>query len=235
MKVDRSLFLVLTGTLSAGACQVYVGDDKPKTPQAAAPGTQPPPTANPSTPTAPPATPQRVVNLKLEGHGATTPPAPSGGSTPPPPSPSCFDNAAATIPDCASMQPADSSCAPFPFVQQKCAGYKAYLNPKVAAAAVSCMTALTSKQVCDATYAYNCGKSALAQACPDPTVAQLCQIAAAPCRTSASDCASMLSGLNDQGKQTIAQCVAQGCQYGLYSCIEGLTSPAAASSKARLH
>jgi hypothetical protein len=123
------------------------------------------------------------------------------------------------------MKAPDSSCAPFPFPQQKCAAYKAYFDAKVAAAAVNCEVALTSQQVCDATQTYNCGKAALAQACPDPGVAQLCQIAATACKATASDCTALISGLNAQGQQTIAQCVAQGCQAGLYSCIEGLTAP----------
>jgi hypothetical protein len=122
------------------------------------------------------------------------------------------------------MHAPDSSCAPFPFPQQRCQTYKTYFDPKVAAAAISCQIALTPKQVCDASQSYGCGKTALAQACADPTVAQLCQIAVTSCKTSATDCSAMLSGLNAQGQQAVAQCVAQGCQNGLYSCIEGLTS-----------
>jgi hypothetical protein len=120
------------------------------------------------------------------------------------------------------MKAPDTSCAPFPFPQQRCATYKSNFAPKVAASAVSCMAALSSKQVCDGSQAYNCGKAALAQACPDPTVGQLCAIAATSCKSTAADCTALLSGLNDQGKQQVAQCVAQGCQAGLYSCIEGL-------------
>jgi hypothetical protein len=101
------------------------------------------------------------------------------------------------------------------------------LSPKVSAAAVACMTGLSSKQACDASQSDDCAKAALAQACPDSTVAQLCAVALTACKTSAGDCTSMLSGLNDQGKQQVAQCVAQGCSAGLYACIQGLTTTSA--------
>ena len=106
--------------------------------------------------------------------------------------------------------------------KQRCNAYKAYFTPKVAATAVTCMTALSSKQECDATQSDNCAKAALAQACPDSSVAQLCSIAAAPCKTNPGDCTTMISGLNDAAKQQVAQCVATGCSAGLYACIQGL-------------
>jgi hypothetical protein len=95
------------------------------------------------------------------------------------------------------------------------------------------MNALSSKQVCDATNASACGKAALAQACPDPELGQLCQIAATSCKSTPAECTSLLSGLNDQGKQQVAQCVSQGCQAGLYSCVEGLTSSTEGAKRLR--
>jgi hypothetical protein len=115
-----------------------------------------------------------------------------------------------------------SSCASSPTAQQKCNAFKVYFSPKVAAAAVACVTALSSQQTCDASLSDGCAKTALAQACPDSSVAQLCGIAATACKTTPSDCTSMLSGLNNQGKQQVAQCVAQGCPAGLSACILGL-------------
>jgi hypothetical protein len=231
MKIDRSLFLVLTGTL-AGGCHIYV--DEPARP---APPPPPAPTAQvaPGAPAAPapPAAPAaakpapKPIPVVLHGgtHGATPAPAPTTPAPAPAPTPApaaCLDGNVTTVPDCAGMKAPDTTCAPFPFPQQKCAVYKTYFSPKVAASAVSCMNALSSKQVCDATYAYNCGKTALAQACPDNEVSQLCGIAATSCKSTSAECTSLLSGLNDQGKQKVAQCVASGCQAGLYSCIEGL-------------
>jgi hypothetical protein len=220
MNVDRSLFLVLTAAL-AGGCHVYVDDPPPQVAanQSTPPGAPPPPGVQPQ---APPPPPPRTVAVNLHTHPAA---GGGGGVTPPPPSPApatCLDANAATVPDCATMKAPDATCAPFPFPQQKCATYKTYFDPKVAASAISCMAALSSKQVCDATFAYGCGKTALTQACPDPALGQLCAIAATSCKSTPADCTALLSGLNDQGKQQVAQCVAQGCQAGLYSCVEGL-------------
>jgi hypothetical protein len=111
---------------------------------------------------------------------------------------------------------------------QRCATYAADFDPKVAASAISCMNGLKGAAACDSTQAYGCGKNALMQACADTsTVGQICQIAATPCSVSASDCATMLSGLNSTGQDAVAQCVAKGCQGGLYSCIEGLSASSA--------
>jgi len=91
------------------------------------------------------------------------------------------------------------------------------------------MTSLTSKELCDAAQTESCARSALAQACPDSTVSQLCQVAAGPCKISQSDCSGLLSGLNDQGKEGVARCVATGCNAGLYACIDGLSSAASSA------
>jgi hypothetical protein len=215
--------LVGVGLPGAAGCHVYV-DEPAKSPQTAAapPAPAPKPAPAPVAPAAP-AKPEKVVPLRL--HGA----APSGGATPTP-APACLDTGAATAGDCAALQ-APSGCTPAPTPLQRCTAYKAYLQPKVAASAVSCMTALSGTQVCDATQTSACAKTALAQACPDPSVTQLCQIAATPCKTNATDCAATISGLNDQGKQMVAQCVATGCSAGLSACIDALATPAAVSSK----
>jgi hypothetical protein len=116
----------------------------------------------------------------------------------------------------------DRSCAPFPQAQQRCRVYEANFDPKVGAAAAYCMTLLAAKDVCDLTQATACAQSALAQACPDSSVVQLCQIAAGPCKTTEADCSALLSGLNEGGQQGVAQCVAKGCNGGLSACIDAL-------------
>jgi hypothetical protein len=220
MNIDRVRVLLGMGAfVGAAGCHVYV-DEPARQPQTAAakPPPPPPPKLEPA-----PAKPVKVIPLKM--HGAE----PAGGTTPAP-APVCLDTGAATPGDCSGVQ-ASSGCASVPTAQQKCAAYKTYFQPKVAAAAVSCMTSLTAAQACDATQTSSCAKAALAKACTDPSVTQLCQIAAASCKTSATDCASTLSGLNDPGKQAVAQCVAQGCAAGLSSCIDALAAPAAVSAK----
>jgi hypothetical protein len=153
--------------------------------------------------------------------------APGGGAAPTPSA--CLDSGAANAVDCGALPPPDPTCAaPSITPLARCTAYRAYFAPKVAAAAVSCVASLSSKQVCDAAQVDGCAQAALSRACPDPTIGQLCGVAATACKSSASDCAAMLSGLNDQGKQQVAQCVAMGCSAGLYACIQGL---AAASAK----
>jgi len=106
--------------------------------------------------------------------------------------------------------------------QKKCGAYKAYFDPKVAAIAVACVTSLSSSQVCDPAQPLLCAKSALAQACADPSVVQLCRIAATSCKITPGECSALLSGLSEGGQEAIAQCVAQGCPEGLGGCIDGL-------------
>jgi hypothetical protein len=225
MKIDRSVLVAVSavGVLAAlSACEIVV-DEPAKHP------TPPPPPAAAATAATPAPAPKevKVAPMHLHGPGA----APAGGGTAPPPAGACLDTGAATVGDCAAMQPA-TACTATPTPTQRCNAYKTYFAPKVAAAAVSCVTALSSAQLCDGTSVAACGKTALTQACPAPGVAQLCQIAAGPCKTTATDCTAMLSGLGDQGQQAVAQCVATGCTSGLTACIDGLAgTPAAVSSK----
>ncbi len=227
MKIDQSVaFLALpaAGLLAAlSACQVVV--DEPAKHPAPPPPPSPAAQATPGAPAAPAAPKEvKVAPMHLHGLGA----GPAGGGTAPPAA-ACLDTGAATVGDCGAMQAA-TACSTAPTPQQKCNAYKTYFAPKIAAAAVSCLTALTSAQVCDATQVSACGRTALAQACPAPAVSQLCQIAAGPCKTSAGDCTAIISGLDDQGQQAVAQCVAQGCSAGLSACIDGLASTSTAVS-----
>jgi len=180
--------------------------------------------ASTSAPGAPPATTSMPTSAPTSGP-TDTPATLAAAATAPT---VCLDENPTPVPDCSAVHAPDGSCAPFPFAQQKCQTYKAYFDPKVAAFAVSCMVALSSKQLCDPTPIDNCGRAALSQACQDPAVGQLCSIAAGPCKATPTECESLLSGLNDQGKELAAQCVARGCQSGLLGCVEGLAAPSSA-------
>jgi hypothetical protein len=240
MKIERALFLALTGTLSA-AC-IIVEHPKPPPPP---PPPPPPVAASPQqasnkppvkivpvgparpaheviVPVGPPhAQPQPSPAPTSPTPSPTVPPPPA--PTPPPPSPpaACLDSNPATVPACSVSCPSNA------FVAQRCAAYAADFDQKVAASAISCMNGLKAASACDSMQAYNCGKAALNQACADPTVTQLCQIAATPCKVAQNDCITMLSGLNSTGQDAVAQCVAKGCSAGLYSCIEGLSATSA--------
>ncbi|HEY3821458.1 MAG TPA: hypothetical protein VGL81_30030 [Polyangiaceae bacterium] len=167
-----------------------------------------------------------VTSPSTEG-GAVAPPPPPTVTAAPLASPGegggCLDTSKVAVPDCSSLK-IDPSCGIKSFVVQKCNTYRDFFDPTVATVAVSCMESMSSKQLCDGENTYDCGKQALSEACPDTDLAQLCSIAASSCRTTASDCTALLSGLNDTAKQAVAKCIATGCHSGLYSCVEGLSS-----------
>ncbi len=220
MKLVGTVLRALAGSFVIAACHVYAGDEYPGTARAATPRQAAPPSSSMTPATQAPASP-KITAIHLQSSAAPAQAvatvAASGATLP------CIDNGVAAVPDCGALQTPDPSCAPTVFPQQKCNAYRAYLNPKVAAMAVSCMVELSRRQLCDGFPSYNCGRIALARACPDASVAQLCSIAATACKSIAGDCTALISGLNDQGKQQVAQCVAQGCGAGLASCVDGLT------------
>jgi hypothetical protein len=236
--------LVLSANALAGGCHIYVDEPAHRTayrppappPQPPAPPPSQAPAAS-ATP-APSATqthavaPRPILHLGGVAPGpnnsppATATPTPTATATATasasPAVPACLDANAATVPDCTTVKAPDTTCAPFPLPQQRCSAYKTYFDPKIAAQAISCMASLSSKQICDATQTAACSKSALARACPDPALGQLCSIATTPCKAVQTDCMTLLSGLNDQGQEKVAACVAQGCSGGLQGCVDAL-------------
>lgn len=159
--------------------------------------------------------------------GATIAPAVTAMPAPTtlPPSPAvegCLDTESMAVPDCSGVRVA-ASCSTRSFILQRCEAYRAYMDSKVATVAIQCMEGL--RNTCDPAGAYDCGKQALSESCSDNGLSQMCAIAASSCRTTPGDCAALLSGLNDAGKQEVARCIGRGCQAGLYSCVEGLSKP----------
>ncbi len=185
---------------------------------AAAPAASAP--ASGASPPAPAGRPEKEIPVHLGAGGtAATGTAPM---TPAPAAGACLDQGATTVADCATIKAPSPSCAAYTTATQKCAAYKSNFTAKVAASAISCLASSTAAQLCDATRPLACAQTALGQACADTTVAQLCQIAATPCKVTAAACASILSGLSSQGQQAVAQCVATGCSAGLAGCIDTL-------------
>lgn len=239
-----SAVLVASATLGT-ACHVYVEEPRRRVVYTYTPPPPPPRRVAPTRPAyvAPP--PSKELHL----HAVSTQPGtsaaasrivgtPSAGAastagataTSTTAAANCLDAAAAAVGDCGAMKAADPTCAPAgPVAAQMCKTFKTYFDPLVAAVAVSCMTSLTPKEVCDPSRVEGCARGALAQACPDATVSQLCEVAAGPCKTSPSDCSGLLAGLNDQGKEGVARCVAKGCGAGLFACVEGLSSSLSSS------
>jgi hypothetical protein len=215
------------GLTLTSACRVYV--DRPAAAQPYPPA-PPATTYYASTQTSPPPPPRRYYVRRPAPPAAQT--ASTDAPAPPTPNPNagtttlalnsgpagstCFDTAASPVADCAQMHTA-AGCT---YTQQKCAAYKAYFDPKVAAAAVTCLGSIAQK--CDTGATNACGRLALNKACPDSTLTDLCQIAATSCKSAQADCTSLLSGLNDDGKEKVASCIAKGCAAGLGACVDAL-------------
>jgi hypothetical protein len=241
---SRSLALAVTGVLSAAACHVYVRDPyagyrrSPPPPQPAvlarpaSPAPQrepyppqpqaPQPRIYSATARATVAPPVAVIPAATETVAATPAATPAVSPALPAAPAACLDTGFAAVGDCNAVKPADATCGRSSGALQKCTAYKTYFDAKVAALAVACVTALTSRQVCDPSQPLICAKTALAQACADPSVVQVCQIASSSCKITPGECSALLSGLNESGQEAIAQCVAQGCPSGLGGCIDGL-------------
>jgi hypothetical protein len=243
MKISRTLFLALTGAIGATpGCYADAPAPRPPPPRAVVYAYPPSAYASPPRPLVTryyyidgegQRVPARVVfrrRVHPVGRATSDPtyrPAPAPAPAPDALSSGegegCLDTSTVSVPECGNLT-FEPGCAVRSFVIQKCNTYRETLDPAVAAAAVDCMERRSAKQLCDAASTYDCGKQALSQACPDTDLAQLCAIAATSCKTTASDCTALLSGLNDGAKQQVARCISTGCHAGLYSCVEGLTS-----------
>jgi hypothetical protein len=232
--------IALVANALAGGCHIYVDEPAHRTasrppapppqPPAPPPAQAPAASATAATP-APSATPAHPAPRPIVRVGGlapgpnNSPPATAAATataTAAPAAPACLDANTATVPDCSTVKAPDATCAPSAVAQQRCSVIKTYYDPKIAAQAISCMASLSSKQICDATQTAACSKSALARACPDPALGQLCSIATTPCKAVQADCMTLLSGLNDQGQDKVAACVAQGCPGGLQGCVDAL-------------
>jgi hypothetical protein len=239
MKMDRSLFLLLTGSLAGAgaACVVKVNEPENASPAASASAVAA--SAAPSASAAPTATaptgPQVGRNLKqVRGIGGLAPTT-AGSATPTPtPAPSaapttaCLDTGAATAGDCGTMT--DKTCG---WAGKRCNAYKQYLQPKVAAQAVSCTIAAAN--ACGGQAAVSCGSTAMAAACTDATAATVCAQLAPACGATADQCTGILSSLNAAGRQqALSYCSAEGgaaCKSaGLAACVNNALFPAAEGS-----
>lgn len=156
MNIDRNSFLILVSTLAAGGAGGYVAAEKRvfpvvdtwvgRTPEAVAE-----PRAMPSTSAAP------IVIVSA---------APPVASVAVPAGPVC-DDGAGTVGDCPpqGLPTIEGGCGSFASI--RCGELKTAMKPKVAAAAVECITKLTPQERCDAARVHLCGHLALMNACPD--------------------------------------------------------------------
>ena len=89
-------------------------------------------------------------------------------------------------------------------------------------AAVACIVGQTRNQARDGCRNYQGGDEALGGACLDAAADVPCRAIAKSCKTSLDECRGLLSGMNAAGRAKMSACAAQGCSYGLWSCVESL-------------
>ena len=123
--------------------------------------------------------------------------------------------------DCSRVN-LSGGCSSFSFICDKCESYKKHFKPKVAERAVNCVISQTKEELRDGCGTYACGDLALKSACPDAAAQSLCQTVAQQCGGPLHECTSLLSGMNAAGRAKVSACAARGCQFGLWSCIEGM-------------
>jgi hypothetical protein len=128
-----------------------------------------------------------------------------GGSEP------CDDNVGSPA-DCANVP---LECDPY------CQAAHNNLKPLLGEIAVQCLTNDTS-DYCDT--GYTCVADALAEACPDATADADCAAAVTACGdVTADECHAMIDGLTEAARAEVMTCVTDGCEFGLYSCVEGVS------------
>lgn len=137
-----------------------------------------------------------------------------------PPASGCNDNVGQPG-NCSAVKLA-GGCPSFQFICDHCEGYKTFFKPRVAERAIKCVVAQQSAELQDGCRTYACGDEALKSACLDPTADGPCNSIASRCKTTMEECKSLLSGMNNAGRAQVTACAAAGCQFGIWSCIEGM-------------
>ena len=238
VQIDRQRFLLLVSAIAAGCG----GRQEPAstgvaTVVVAAPDPQPRPEADPGTVLV--AEPPTATAEPRAGRGEppTTPGSPIHEGLSAPADPNGWAGCRAT--PSATAKPAvckddvgrpgncgavrlPGGCGSFDFICTKCESYKRYFKPRLAQLAVACVVAQNGQQLQDGCETYRCGDQALQNACSEPAAQAMCQTIVRQCGGELRECTQWLSGMNTAGRAAVAACAARGCQFGLWSCIEGL-------------
>lgn len=234
MKIDRALFLVLTGSITAAACggnePLPMHPDNPSTDvtlvglDASAPiapiapseppdagMAAPPPDAAPPTPPAPP----KPTAIGNDEDACGINPAKKFD----PNRHNCNDNAAAAF-NCKSLTAPQKEGCDSQYVQRECDGkLTGKLKPKVAAAAWVCMVRKNGPKLCEQCAEEKCVWEAMMGACPDPTADADCAAIANTCTgVDKVKCSSYLSGLTPGARAKAVECVKKDCSSGFYEC-----------------
>ncbi len=232
MKIDRSVFLLLTGALAAVACgATQTPPPAPPTADPAFPTMKQTPTASATAPPAPvveappaptpPPTPKpdpkpmanNVEDEKACGHGkkifnATKPACTDGGPA---------INCKALGP----TYPSKEGCTSGAAAVQICGDYKSAFKPRIAAQMFTCVARLSPEKKCAECNFHTCAYDALMDACPDPTADADCTAIANKCDgLDMARCRAFLSGMTTVGRDSVKACMAKKCDKGLFDCAQ---------------
>jgi hypothetical protein len=188
MKIDRTLFLALCGTIASGAACKQT------------------------------ATTTTVPILDIGSiASATATPAPIVEATPSEVAAKCDDSIAGDGPSCEALQTEDSSCAPFEFPHMQCSGFAPLLKPRLASAFIACLARLSPQELCDATNTYKCKKDVVHMACKDSSAADYCAAENPGIEgEDRARCIENAAGLNAEGRHRLGGCHEEyGCIEGL--------------------
>jgi hypothetical protein len=251
MKIDRTLFLVLTGTLAAAAC----GTSNPPPTSTPAPSAAPLPAASAAPVTTASATPEPSASTPPVASVVPPPVASSASPALPAPSPplvfgdpavvkpvggergcgkgkrhyddtrtSC-DDTTVPMPDCSTIEMgyASNEVCPGPvFAKRRCDVATTNFKPAVAQAVHACLGKTTGKY-CNSCNMFQCNYNALQGACPDPGSDAACDAIAKSCKGfDRTHCRSYLSGMSDRGRENMVKCLTDSCGKGFLTCLQNL-------------
>lgn len=223
MQIDRGSFLMLVSTLAIGGAGGYVVAEKRVFPGLDRwVGRPPEPSPEPPRPLPPVAD--------------AAPPVTAAPAPPPPPAGPACDDSVATVGECPppGYPTIEGGCGSFASV--RCGELKTAMKPKVAAAAVTCLTKLTPKERCDPARVVLCGHLAFMNACPEreadvdagppapSSAAAICHsiiesCGASPIAPSMTECRQLLAGMTDSGRERTRSCMKAHCfDRGLVGC-----------------
>jgi hypothetical protein len=188
MKIDRTLFLALCGTIASGAACKQTA----------------------TTTTVP------ILDIGSVGSAMPAPPpvveAPASEAAA-----KCDDSIGGDGPSCEALQSEDPSCAPFEFPHTQCYGFTPLLKPRLASAFVTCLAKLTPRELCDATNTYKCKNEVIRMACRDSSASDYCAAENPGIEgEDRARCIEYASGLNTEGRHRLGGCHEEyGCIEGL--------------------
>jgi hypothetical protein len=132
---------------------------------------------------------------------------------------------AAVAPSCRRLATCDSFTPKKvpPEAEAACLKQTSYFKLRVAEEANHCLLNLSSHDICDSCNVHACLDRALKRACLDPTADSTCVLIHQKCPAVAMDeCRDYLSGMMEEGRRKMLNCISNRCGFGLYACAEGL-------------